>query len=94
MSLLLACRFANVGIFILATGFYYVRSNDLWAGLQWGVRLKRVGILLLLFMCAGGSANAYLEGIRPTWPIPFFTAAGLMVLGGLWFSRGHRDPQH
>lgn len=94
MSILLACRAANVAVFILVTVFYFVRSNDLWADLTPGVRLKRVGLGAVLLLISIGSANAYLNHFPPSWVTPCFTTAGLVVLLGLWLSRGHSDPQH
>lgn len=94
MSLLIACRFANVALFALVTVFYFVRSNDQWSHYSFGVRLKRVGIGVVFLVLAIGSANAYLQHVKPTWPIPCLTGGGIAVLLGLWLSRHQRDPHH
>lgn len=90
MNLLLACRFANVGIYALVAVFYFVRSNDRWAGYGFGDRLKRTGILGVFVVLAIGSGNAYVQHVRPTWPVALLTVSGLAVLVGLWLSRDRR----
>ena len=93
-ELLPLCRAANVAIFALVLTSYFVRSNDLWARLTFGLKLKRVGIGGVFLVLSVGSANAYLQHVKPTWPIPCLTAAGLAVLLGLWLSRHQHDPDH
>lgn len=59
-SMMEGCRVANVPLALVVALGFYVRVNDLWPQYGRGGRIMRAGMLLLLLVCAGGSAEAYL----------------------------------
>lgn len=86
------CRVLNVPLgFGVAAGFF-IRVNDTWARYGLGGRIVRVGILMVMCVAAGGSAEAYVTHVQLGYRAAFLTVALLTVAVGLVLIR--TEPDH
>lgn len=53
------CRVINVPLAMAVAAGFFIRVNDAWHRYGLGGRLTRIGILAVLMVVAGGSAEAY-----------------------------------
>lgn len=85
------CRVVNVALGVIVAAGFYIRVNDMWPRYTLGARITRGGVLMLMLVAAGGSAEAYIDhaelGVRS---VILTLALGVIGVGLLVLGRDHR----